>query len=168
MACRSDQLLVYTIDELGRIIVNSNIGVELLVLERLAVAVERSDLRNAEDDRRVNLSLPPHGCHRSRHGSTDKVTYSKCFIGVGRSVSVAVVALVDEHDRRLGPLRERVTADIASAGSIAHIFLSAQQQGNIVVEPASAVVACVDNDSLAVAIFSEDRKSTRLNSSHVP
>ncbi len=43
----------------GRVVVNDEIGVEVLVLEQVAPVVDVSDLRNSEDQAPILEPLPP-------------------------------------------------------------------------------------------------------------
>ena len=68
-------------------------------------------------------------------------------------MAIAVVVLAHEHTRRLGPLVERVDADNLAMRHERLVLLAAEQGAQVVVQPASAVVAFIDDDSLAVAVL---------------
>ena len=68
---------------------------------------------------------------------------------------VAVVALVDEHNRWLCPLRERFATYILSTGRETHIFLATEKLGEVVMKPAASVIARIHNHSVAVAVLAK-------------
>ncbi len=87
-------------------------------------------------------------------------------------MGVAVVAFVDKHYRGLGPLREGVGTDVLATRHVVHVAASAKKGGEVVVEPATAVPAGIDYDSLGVAVLAEqtviDRAEARtIHALHV-
>ncbi len=70
-------------------------------------------------------------------------------------MGVGIVGLAHKHHRWLVPLREGLGSDIASSWGETDIFLAAEQDREVIMEPAAAVPAGVDHHCVAVAVFAE-------------
>src|SRR3712207_2367346 len=140
---------------LGRVIY-LDVGVQRVVLAIHALHIHAANLRYAEDHLAVEKRFPPNGGHRTGHGGADKFAQTQGFIHEREPVTVRIIVLANEHTTGLYPLIPRVPTYESAPGHEALILLAAEKGTKIVVEPATAIMALVH----------EDRKSTRLNSSH--
>ena len=134
-------------------VVDLNIGQQWGVLAVVAAHVTAAYLRDAEDHRVIDQRLPPDGGHRARHGGTDEFADTQFLIDKGEAVAVAVVVLTHEYAGRLGPLVERVGTNHLAMRHKFLVLLAAEQGAQVVVQPAAAVVAFIDDDGLAVAVL---------------
>ena len=126
-----------------------------MVFEVLAAHVLHGYFRQTDHYAAVHLRFPPHGGHRSGHGRAHEFAYSEGLVHEREPVGVGIVVLAHQHGRRLVPLHERVAADVLAARLERLVELSAQQYAEVVVQPASAVVAYVDHEGFLVAVFAE-------------
>ena len=55
-----------------------------------------ADLRYTEDNLRIDLVLPPYGCHGSRYRRSDDLADAECLVSVWESACVRVVVFTSE------------------------------------------------------------------------
>ena len=140
----------------GWSIVDLDIGLKGAVLHSIAIEIRASGLGNTKDDIRIDLRLPPDGRHRTCDRCTDDLTDAKVLVDPGETMTVAVVPLADEDTARLRPLHEGVIADVLPTWGEALVELTAEQEGEVLVEPAPTIVAGVDDHSVIVAVLTEE------------
>ena len=119
----------------------------------LSAHIHAADLRNSEYDSRVDLAFPPYGRHGSRYGSTDQLADLQFLVYPWESVSITVVVFADHDTGWFQPLVERVASDVLSARNEALIFLSVQEGYQVIMQPATAIVTCIYDDSFFDAVL---------------
>lgn len=70
------QLGIDAFQHIGGEVIYFHVGIQLLVFKCFAVLVKGSNLRNTEDDGRVNLGFPPNGGHGARNRCADHLSSS--------------------------------------------------------------------------------------------
>lgn len=94
-----DELLVDATDDVLRGIEDEDVRLKLRVLEVcLAVLLQITYYRDAEDEGRILSGDPVDGSHRAWHRSADKLTDVLMLIHPWRAVSIRIVCLTLQHD----------------------------------------------------------------------
>src|SRR5262245_34338856 len=88
---RREELVVLALGDRLRLEIDRHVGVELLVLEVPALRRDEADLRDPEDEARVDHRLPPHGGARAGDGRPDQLADSERLERVREDVRVGVV-----------------------------------------------------------------------------
>ena len=131
------------------------IGLQFLIFKEIAVHVAATYLRYAKHYARINLGLPPHGCHSTGHRSAYKFTYAESLVDPRKSVRIGVIVFANKHARGLQPFVEGVRTNVLPARGKLRILLAAEQCGKVIVQPTATIMTCVDYHSLAIAIAAE-------------
>ncbi len=150
------QLLVATAEHLVVVVADFDIGLQLGVLEVVALRGAVAHDGNAEVEGRVLEGFPIDGGHGAGNGHADQRTELFVAVHPGGAVGVGVVRLADEHDGGLVVAAGGHLARHDAANHLFQVFLAAEEDFDVLVEASPAVVAGIDDDALLEVVFTED------------
>ena len=128
----------------------------MLVLHQIAVVVDIADHRDAEEQAAILQRLPPHRRAGARHLHANRLADAESGVGGREAVSVGVVALIYDHDRRLGPAMDGLNAELLSSRKRARVDLACEKDGQRLDQVAAVVEARVEHDRLLAHRLAKD------------
>ena len=149
------ELLVATGDNHGWVVSHSDVGVELLVFEVRAISQAVANDRNTEDEAFVLHRDPVHTCHGARHWHTHEFAHAGVLVNPWCAVCVAVVGFALEHDGWAVPTAAWHVASFAATHHLSEVFLTAEENLDILVQTATAIEAGVDHDTVLLIVFAK-------------
>ena len=142
-----------TIDVILWRIIYLDVWIEGGVLAEGATHVTATYLWNTEYQAAVHQGLPPYGSHCSCHWCTNQLTDAQLLIYPWETMTVAVVVLANQYAGWLGPLVEWILAHHLSMRHKLLILLAAEQGAEVIVQPATTIVALIHDYGILVAVL---------------
>ena len=134
-------------------IIHLDVWIEGGVLAEGTTHVAATYLWNTEYQAAVHQGLPPYGSHCSSHRCTNQLTDAQLLIYPWETMTVTVVVLADQNAGWLGPLVEWILAHNLSMRHKLLILLAAEQGAEVIVQPATTIVALIHDYGILVAVL---------------